>query len=974
MKQRILPLILVILLLSGTIGAVAVTESSDADTYTDSEFLIDYGNGDTKWIPLVSKGTVTATISASLSNSSVPCTLDGEDTVIDGVGKTTIGSDTTGGSYSVPGTTGIKVTSYWHPFVWDSGLEKWIAAEYSDSFTQSAVAIAFYPDGMIPVETPLFKSSWTSLTADAENSANQTASISSEEPSVKWSYKPKMGVDSTASYGAVLYAQGHAIVKYGYGDNTKHGAVVSYDMETGTEEWRFRYPVNSYETPSPLIAGQYVFVQASSGKIYYFNWETGPGTNNVNVRNLDNTAWDSDIVLPTHTVAVKGNAWGSGPTNMVFDSGCIFVKHSNGMVYCFNTNLQLVWSFQTEGNTYYTQPTVHGDYVATGMYDGHLYVLDKHDGSFICKQLVYVNSGTTNGQINIPLFMENLDGCTIFITYSSGGMSAYTYGLAIYRLSAGTLTEVKNYQNEFGALSNGVARYKDVGAILSTKNGTQLVKTNGDYSLISDTIKGVEESHAIPTLVNDNVMFFSTYSSHKLFEIDMEGRVLGSLDQPISAYCMAPVTVVDNYIIGGNDSGAFGFGGGFAPYVPPSEVEKTDNWQYLAYGIAIVVVSLSVLWAVLKFGLKWDKPFLNLKSNLYFFIYGETYTHNTRSRHKLWLVMLIGLTLTFIAALMSLCLGAHTTLNPFEAIGYAISSISKGGKGLTYEELIIYNSRLPRTLAAIAVGIGLSVAGAVYQAIIKNPLVEPYIMGVSSGAGTLAVAVIAFDFTFFGLLPQNSPYMTAVSAILGGLLAFALTMYLANKTGGKSTNYVLAGIIIGLVFSAIQSLMMIRAGNNMASALSWLYGSFSSMTWGKLWFVFIPAITLSLIPLVWAKELNLVLLGNDQARLMGLNVDVFNKWMLIIVSILTAFCVAFCGIIGFVGLVIPHLCRMIVGGDHRLMLPAAMAFGGFLLVMSDLMARFLLTGYELPIGAITTVIGVPMFAYLLIKRGRSYDV
>ena len=146
------------------------------------------------------------------------------------------------------------------------------------------------------------------------------------------------------------------------------------------------------------------------------------------------------------------------------------------------------------------------------------------------------------------------------------------------------------------------------------------------------------------------------------------------------------------------------------------------------------------------------------------------------------------------------------------------------------------------------------------------------------------------------------------------------------------------------------------------------------MTWGKLWFVFIPAITLSLIPLVWAKELNLVLLGNDQARLMGLNVDVFNKWMLIIVSILTAFCVAFCGIIGFVGLVIPHLCRMIVGGDHRLMLPAAMAFGGFLLVMSDLMARFLLTGYELPIGAITTVIGVPMFAYLLIKRGRSYDV
>ena len=124
--------------------------------------------------------------------------------------------------------------------------------------------------------------------------------------------------------------------------------------------------------------------------------------------------------------------------------------------------------------------------------------------------------------------------------------------------------------------------------------------------------------------------------------------------------------------------------------------------------------------------------------------------------------------------------------------------------------------------------------------------------------------------------------------------------------------------------------------------------------------------------MIWAKELNLVLLGEDQARQMGLDAKRFDRIMLILASVLTAFCVAFCGVIGFVGLVIPHLSRMIMGGDHRLMLPTAMAFGGFLMIAADLLSRILMTGYELPVGAITTIIGVPMFAYLLVRRGKSY--
>ena len=159
----------------------------------------------------------------------------------------------------------------------------------------------------------------------------------------------------------------------------------------------------------------------------------------------------------------------------------------------------------------------------------------------------------------------------------------------------------------------------------------------------------------------------------------------------------------------------------------------------------------------------------------------------------------------------------------------------------------------------------------------------------------------------------------------------------------------------------------------MISALSWLYGSFANITWDKIWFIIFPVMALSFVPLIWAKEFNLILLGDDQARQMGLNAKKFNMIMLTLASILTSFCVAFCGIIGFVGLVIPHLSRMLMGGDHRLMLPVSMAFGGSLMVVADLLSRILLTGYELPVGAITTVIGVPVFIYLLVKRGGRYD-
>jgi len=198
-------------------------------------------------------------------------------------------------------------------------------------------------------------------------------------------------------------------------------------------------------------------------------------------------------------------------------------------------------------------------------------------------------------------------------------------------------------------------------------------------------------------------------------------------------------------------------------------------------------------------------------------------------------------------------------------------------------------------------------------------------------------------------------------------------MLLAEKAGGASINYVLAGIIIGLVFSAIQTLMLSMAGDKLNDAMSWLFGSFANIDWTEAVLVAIPAVAMSLVSLVWAKEFNLVLLGEDQARQMGLDVRRFNRWMLILASVLASVCVAFVGIVGFVGLVVPHLCRMILGGDHRLVLPASMVVGGVLMMSADLFAKMVMVPMELPVGAITTVIGAPVFAYLLIRKGRMYD-
>lgn len=356
------------------------------------------------------------------------------------------------------------------------------------------------------------------------------------------------------------------------------------------------------------------------------------------------------------------------------------------------------------------------------------------------------------------------------------------------------------------------------------------------------------------------------------------------------------------------------------------------------------------------------KQFINKKNNSYI----------KKKKCRLAFVFVAGLIFLFTVFTMSLCIGPHLICGPIDAISMLLSGIGKNCGNQTLDEFIIVDTRFPRKLAAMCVGIGLSVAGIAYQAIIRNPLVDSYMLGVSSGAGTFAIGSMIYGIRYLGRLLVNQ-HMVAISAIIGGLLAFFLTIILARRSGSTTNSYVLSGVIVGLAFGTIQTIMIIFAGNGILGIVRWLFGSFAEVRIETALCIFIPVIVLTTIIMYFSKELNLVLLGERESQQMGLNLKRFNIIILVLASVLTSFCVAYVGVIGLVGLIVPHFCRILFGGDHRITIPASIFFGGSLMIISDLLAVMIIPGLEFPVGAITMLIGAPVFICLLIKRGKIYN-
>ncbi len=953
-----------------------------AEGTEDANVLVDPGNGDTFWVEGTGT-TVLEQVSSAVSSRGMTASIVDGRLEIDGVSTVTIGSDGSGGSMSVAGSTGVHSISYWTLYGWtDSG---WIVVEPSEpasSFTHYAVGL--YPEGFRPVETPSHPVAWTMFRGDSGNTGAQDAEFGAKEDySNLWYAKG-------AAFSNSLYVDGFIIQKFStttFGDDKGYATLSCLDLRTGEEAWSFKFLSGmNYESSTPLIVGDYVYVATMTGYIYKMPWATGPGIDYADVTSFSGCEMSKAVAAPSYIRDFgSGTTYDAGFTSLIYDSGGIYAAHSNGMLYCFDTDLNLIWSYMMDGGAYFIAPTVHDGILYAGALNGHMYILDAATGDLKIDQFIYSveKRGRMYGGLGQIAVFDDGDVNTLVFTVSDGlGMSSTISGIAVYSFDPESNILVQRYLSDgLGTLGRYVSpvsgdSFRGAYAFAYEGGNGILYRISLDGT-VEMALDGLKEIHSAGTVVNGKWLYGVSYSApDPIYVIDLDTCTIAGTAKcavEVRNFNMSSLLVIDDCIVGGTDSGIYVHEGRFMNYEPPSDKTGSPVILYLAGIVLIIALIIAAVWAIVRWRTGSDKPLKYLKDSFLHYLYGDNLLHNTRSRHRLKFVLLIGGILAFVSFTMCICIGSTSVLSPTEAYSALFSAISKGGNGLDTVETTVFVSRLPRTVAAIAVGIGLAIAGSIYQAIIRNPLVDPYIMGVSSGAGIAAIAVIAFDFTFFGIFSPHSVFLTAVSAMIGGLVAFACTMLIAEKAGGSSINYVLSGVVVGLAFSALQTIMLTMAGSKLSNALTWLYGSFAEVTWSQIGVVLFLSLFLSLVPMIWAKEFNLVLLGEDQAREMGLDVRRFNRCMLVLASVLTSVCVAFCGIIGFVGLVIPHLCRMILGSDHRMVLPASFVFGAIMLMLADLLSRTGYYGLELPVGAITTVIGIPVFAYLLVKKGRIYD-
>lgn len=284
-------------------------------------------------------------------------------------------------------------------------------------------------------------------------------------------------------------------------------------------------------------------------------------------------------------------------------------------------------------------------------------------------------------------------------------------------------------------------------------------------------------------------------------------------------------------------------------------------------------------------------------------------------------------------------------------------------------ESIIWNIRLPRVLLAAFVGAGLSLTGIVMQALTKNSLADPYILGISSGASTGAVVVIMFS--FLGFLGTIN---IVFGAFIGSILSVIITFKFASINGKiTSTQLVLSGIAVSAFFSAITNLLIFResSSDKIRTAMFWMVGSLGSATWKYVTYISIVFIICSVILLIFHKPLDVLLLGEDTANTLGVNVRLLKLIMIILCTFLTGAIVSVSGIIGFVGLVIPHISRKLVGSRHKKLMPFAILIGAIFLIWCDAFARVSVTPEELPIGVVTAFIGAPFFLFILRKNVSS---
>jgi len=335
-------------------------------------------------------------------------------------------------------------------------------------------------------------------------------------------------------------------------------------------------------------------------------------------------------------------------------------------------------------------------------------------------------------------------------------------------------------------------------------------------------------------------------------------------------------------------------------------------------------------------------------------------------RKVVLLVLVVGVALAVVA---SVAIGS-VAISPVHVVDVIVAHLlpwSTGTAGL--DDQIIWEFRLPRALLGFVVGAALAVAGAVLQAVVRNPLADPFVFGVSSGASFAAVAALTLT---SGVLAAVS---TPVAAFVGAL-ATTIAVFVLAQRGGRvnPSRLVLAGVAVSYLLSSLTSYLVLRAsgpGSGVGQVLSWLAGSLAAATWTDLGVPTAVLVTATVVLVLFAGVLNAFLIGDETAASLGVDVARMRLLLFVITSLLVGVAVAVSGAIGFVGLVVPHAVRMLIGSDHRWVLPASALAGGLLLVVVDIGARLVLAPSEIPVGLLTAVVGAPFFLWLLRRSGRE---
>ena len=335
----------------------------------------------------------------------------------------------------------------------------------------------------------------------------------------------------------------------------------------------------------------------------------------------------------------------------------------------------------------------------------------------------------------------------------------------------------------------------------------------------------------------------------------------------------------------------------------------------------------------------------------------------------------IALTIILIATIIGAIAIGSTYIEPGVVYKVLLNKLSNGnlfsGDMNVMFESIIWEIRFPRVILGAVCGAGLALCGVLMQCVTKNPIAEPYVLGISSGASAGAVAVIVLG----GISSLGINTISAgafVGSIVSGVLVFAIGTQMGRTT--STTRLVLTGMAISTIFGAITNLLIYAAenSNQAKNAIFWTVGSLGGAKWSVLLLPTIMLVIVLVISIFISKSLDILLLGDDSAIILGINVKFMKSVILILSTLLISTIVAVTGAIGFIGLVIPHICRTIAGSDHKKLIVLSSLIGAIFLIISDILARGLFPPIEIPIGIITALVGGPFFLYLICKKDYAF--